>query len=158
METKIATFNIQHSTSNIQMNEVKKQFDLEERLLAFAVNILRIVDKMDKTAAGSHVGNQLMRAGTSPLFNQGEAQSAESYKDFVHKMKICLKELRETRRALRLIHRVPLTKFLSDIEGAIAESEELIRIFFTSIRTAKNNSLHEDSPQYGSTTESLSFI
>jgi len=136
----------------------KREFNLEERLLAYAVSILRIVDTMDKSAAGIHIGNQLMRAGTSPLFNQGEAQSAESQKDFIHKMKICLKELRETRRALLLVQNVPLTNKMESVATALIETEELIRIFFTSIRTAKNNMLKEDAPEYGTPIESFSAI
>ncbi len=103
---------------------------------------------MDKSESGRHVGNQLLRAGTSPLFNQGEAQSAESQKDFIHKMKICLKELRETRRALLLVRSVPLIRKTEPIETALLETEELIRIFFTSIRTAKASLLKEDRPEF----------
>lgn len=126
-----------------------QSFNLEERLLDFAVSVIRIVDRMDKSDSGKHVGNQLMRAGTSPLFNQGEAQSAESPKDFVHKMKICLKELRETRRALLLVSKVPLIKDASSVQAALVETEELIKIFFTSIRTATSNMVREESPEYG---------
>ena len=129
-----------------------QRFNLEERLLDFAVSVIRIVDRMDKSDSGKHVGNQLMRAGTSPLFNQGEAQSAESPKDFVHKMKICLKELRDTRRALLLIGKVPLIKDASSVQAALIETEELIKIFFTSIRTAKSNMVQEESPEYGEST------
>jgi len=126
----------------------ESKFDLEQRLLIYATSIVRIVDMMDRTATGAHVGQQLMRAGTSPLFNQGEAQSAESSKDFIHKMKICLKELRETRRALLLVQHVPLMRNTEPLAAALQETEQLIRIFFTSIRTASTNMLRENSPDY----------
>ena len=78
----------------------------------------------------------MLRSGTSPALNHGEVQAAESLNDFVHKMKICLKELRESRRTLRIIEAVPLAKELDEIKSLIHETEELIRIFFTGIRTA----------------------
>jgi len=79
----------------------------------------------------------LLRAGTSSLPNHGEAQAAESLNDFVHKLKICLKELRESFRWLRLIARVPLVDKPDKVNALIQETDELIRIFVTSIRTAK---------------------
>ena len=112
-------------------------YDLEERLLRFAARIIRLVEELPKTRAGNHVAGQLLRSGTSPLPNHGEAQAAESQRDFVHKFKICLKELRETRRWLRLIKEVPLLKDEGTVIETIGETEELIRIFFTSIRTAE---------------------
>jgi four helix bundle protein len=132
------TFNIQHSTLNFQLkNETKNgEYDLEERLLEYSAQIVRIVDRLPRTPAGSHVGVQLLRSGTSPLPNHGEAQAAESTKDFVHKMRICLKELRETRRWLRLAMRVPLVNPPSQFEPLLDETEELIKIFYASIRTA----------------------
>lgn len=71
--------------------------DLEERLIDFSVLILEIVDLLPSTRACSYLGSQLERSGTSPALNYGEAQFAESKKDFIHKIKICLKELKETR-------------------------------------------------------------
>src|SRR5438132_13299886 len=73
------------------------QYDLEERLLDYAANIIRLVERMPDTRAGNHVAGQLLRSGTSPLPNYGEAQAAESRRDFVHKLKICHKELKESR-------------------------------------------------------------
>jgi four helix bundle protein len=80
----------------------------------------------------------LLRCGTSPLANHGELQGAESRKDFIHKLGICLKEIRETRRWLRLIHRVPLVA-PPKIEPLLSETEALIKIFSASIRTAEKN-------------------
>jgi four helix bundle protein len=78
----------------------------------------------------------LLRSGTSPLPNHGEAQAAESAKDFVHKLKICLKELRESWRWLLLIQRVPLLRPRL-VEALVKETDELIRIFVRSIQTAE---------------------
>jgi four helix bundle protein len=128
-----------------------ERFDLEERLLEYSARIIRLVDVLQNTRAANHVGGQLLRSGTSPLPNHGEAQAAESRADFIHKLKICLKELRESRRWLRLVKRVPLVEKPDRIDPMIGETEELIRIFVTSIRTAAANRsesarVREDSP------------
>ena len=112
-----------------------ERYDLEERLLEYAARIVRSVEKLPNTRAGNHVAGQLLRSGTSALPNHAEAQAAESRKDFVHILKICHKELRESRRWLRLIQRVPMLKALT-MQSLVEETEELIRIFSTSIRTA----------------------
>ena len=111
-------------------------YDLEHRLLESAARIIRLVEQLPKTRAGNHAAGQLLRCGTSPLPNHGEAQAAESRDDFEHKMSICLKELRETRRWLRLVERVPLLADLTECAALIRETEELIRIFWTSINTS----------------------
>jgi four helix bundle protein len=111
-------------------------YDLEERLLEYAARIIRMVEKLPSTRAGNHVVGQLLRSGTSPLPNHGEAQAAESANDFIHKFRICLKELRETRRWLRLVQRVPLLS-PRRVQPLLDETEELIRIFAKSIQTAK---------------------
>ena len=112
-------------------------FDLEERLLDYAARIMRLAEKLPSTRAGNHVAAQLLRCGTSALPNHGEAQAAESPRDFVHKMRICLKELRETRRWLKLIQPVPMVRSPGQVEPLLEETESLIKIFFTSIRTAQ---------------------
>lgn len=127
-----------------------KKYDLEDRLLEYAAMIVRLVERLPKTRAGNHVGGQVLRSGTSPLFNHGEAEAAESPRDFVHKLGICLKELRETKRGLRLIKKVPLIKPASEVDPALQETEELIKIFVASIRTAKKKMVREDCPEtYG---------
>ena len=73
-------------------------YDLEDRLIAFAGEICLLIDRFPTTPVAKHVGTQLMRSATSPFANYGEAQAAESRQDFLHKLKVCLKELRETRR------------------------------------------------------------
>ena len=117
---------------------MEKRYDLEERLLEYAARIIRLVEKLPNTRVGNHVASQMLRSGTSPLPNHGEAQSAESPNDFVHKLKICLKELRETQRCLRLIQRVPLLK--PELAKPLGqETEELIRIFARSVQTAQKS-------------------
>jgi four helix bundle protein len=112
-----------------------QKFDLEERLLAYAARIIRLVEKLPATRAGNHVAGQLLRSGTSPLPNHAEAQAAESRKDFVHKLKICHKELLESRRWLRLTQVSNLIK-PPLVQGLVDETSELILIFAASLRTA----------------------
>ena len=114
----------------------EKTYDLEERLIDFAVRIIRMAESLPETKVANHIAGQLIRCGTSPAPNYGEAQSAESRADFIHKMKICLKELRETRVWLLMIARVKLIKPVSKLDSLIQENNELISIFVTSIRTA----------------------
>lgn len=138
------TSNVQRPTSNVQLGDQStavssgKRFDLEERLLEYAVRIIRLVDALPGTRAGRHVADQLLRCGTSPLANHGELQGAESRRDFIHKLGICLKEIREARRWLRLVHRVPLLA-PAKIDPLLDETEALIKIFSASIRTAEKN-------------------
>jgi four helix bundle protein len=138
------TSNVQRPTSNVERREESggaselKRYDLEDRLLQYAVRVIRLVDALPATKAARHVADQLLRCGTSPLANHGELQGAESRKDFIHKLGICLKEIREAQRWLRLIHRVPLLP-APKIEPLIAKTEALIKIFRASIRTAEKN-------------------
>ncbi len=115
----------------------EKAYDLEERLIDFAVRIIRMAESMPKTRVTNHIAGQLIRCGTSPAPNYGEAQSAESRADFIHKMKLCLKELRETRVWLLIIVRAKLINPVSKLDSLIQENNELISIFVTSIKTAK---------------------
>ena len=121
------------------MSKEIRDFDLEDRLIDFAVRVIRVAESLPKSKVGIHIAGQLIRSGTSPAPNYGEAQSAESRLDFIHKMKICLKELRETRTWLRMIVRASLIKPESKIEPLLDENDQLISIFVTSIRTARQN-------------------
>ena len=142
LETKAnRTSNFERSTSNFEEKELSKIFDLGERLLEYAVQIIRLVELLPRTRAGNHVAGQLLRAGTSPLPNHGEAQAAESANDFIHKMSVCLKELRESERWLLLIKRVPLIRAMLKVDSLLQETDELIRIFKSSIQTAARNHL-----------------
>ncbi|MEY2546598.1 MAG: hypothetical protein QOG48_1715 [Verrucomicrobiota bacterium] len=147
------TFNVQHSTFNIQWLGVredeaqyatrdgdasKSKFDLEDRLLEFAVRLTKLVDALPHSRTANHVAGQLLRCGTSPFANHGEVQAAESRKDFIHKLGVCFKELKEIRRWLRFIARVELVP-AKRLRPLLIETEELIRIFAASIRTAEKN-------------------
>jgi four helix bundle protein len=138
--------NIEHPTSNVERptsrrNGGGKIYDLEERLLDYSVRIIRLVEALPASRAGNHVAGQLLRSGTAPLPNYGEAQAAESPADFIHKLKICLKELRESFRWLRLVQRVPMVKPTSKVDALLNETEELIRIFVKSVQTAQSHAL-----------------
>jgi four helix bundle protein len=115
------------------------KYDLEERLVDFAVRIIRITESLPKTTIGKHIAGQLIRSGTSPAPNYGEAQSAESRADFIHKIKIALKELRETRVWLLIIVRADLINPVSKLDSVLDENNQLISIFVTSIGTARQN-------------------
>jgi four helix bundle protein len=114
----------------------QKKYDLEERLLDYAAAVIRLEERLPNNRAGNHIAGQLLRCGTSPLSNHGEAQAAESVDDFIHKLSVCLKELKESRRWLRLIKRVPLLK-PDEVDPLSAETEELVKIFAASLRTAR---------------------
>src|ERR1041385_4266280 len=158
---KHSTFNIQHRIPKeedapdwaFHDGEANRhKFDLEDRLLEFASSVIDLSEKLPNTRAGNHVAGQILRSGTSPYPNHGEAGAAESREDFVHKLKVCLKELRETRRWARLIDRKRWARDDPKLKFVLGESDELIRIFFSSIQTAKHNALAEkrrspDSPR-----------
>jgi four helix bundle protein len=116
-----------------------RKFDLEDRLLEFASAVIDLSETLPDTRAGNHVAGQILRSGTSPYPNHGEAEAAESRDDFIHKLRICLKELRETRRWARLIKRKNWVKADATLVFVVGESDELIRIFHSSIQTAKRN-------------------
>ena len=121
------------------MSKEKREFDLEERLIDFAVRIIRTTDSLPKSKVGRHISGQLIRSGTSPAPNYGEAQSAESRADFIHKMKISLKELRETLVWLLILLRANLIQPNSKLKPLLDENNQLISIFVTSIKTARQN-------------------
>src|SRR2546430_8328278 len=118
-----------------------RKYDLEERLLEFASAVIDLSEKLPNSRAGNHVAGQILRSGTSPFPNHGEAEDAESREDFIHKLKVCLKELRETRRWARLIGRKNLAKDDPTLQFVLGESDELIRIFFSIVQTAQRNAL-----------------
>ena len=109
--------------------------DIQERLIDFAVSIIELTSKLPNTPAGRHIAGQLLRSGTSPAPNYAEARSAESTKDFIHKLKIVLKELNESEVWLTIIKR---SKMLSELylEPFFSKCDALIRIIASSITTA----------------------
>jgi four helix bundle protein len=125
------------------MNEEKRKFDLEDRLIDFAILIIGISENLTNSKAGNHISGQIVRSGTSPALHYGEAQSAESRADFIHKLKILLKELRETLVGLKIILKVPLSINLPVINIGIDECNQLISIFVKSIETAKKNLVND---------------
>ena len=113
--------------------------DLEDRIINFAVLIINIIEDVKNNYAGNYYGNQLIRSSGSPALNYGEARSAESHKDFVHKMGICLKELRESHNCLKIIKRANLYKGSSEsMDKVLDENNQLISIFVSSIKTSKS--------------------
>jgi four helix bundle protein len=162
-EAKHPTSNIQHPTPNdyrrtsddnsgadwlIREGKTEgRKYDLEERLLEFASAIIDLSEKLPCSRAGNHVAGQILRSGTSPYPNHGEAEDAESREDFIHKLKVCLKELRETRRWTRLISRKNWAKDDPTLLFVLNESDELIRIFFSSIQTAQRNAVIQNRRQ-----------
>jgi four helix bundle protein len=121
------------------MNPENRKYDLEDRLIEFGALIIEVTESLLNTRAGNHISGQIVRSGTSPALHYGEAQSAESRNDFIHKLKVLLKELRETLAALKLIRRVSFSGKPETVEKAIKESNELISIFVKSIETARKN-------------------
>ena len=117
----------------------KKKTDLQERLIDFAVRVIHLVDALPKSRIGNHIGSQMLRSGTSPAPNYGEAQDAESRSDFIHKVKITLKELRETKVWLLIIERAKLIRPVSKLQPLINECDELLAIFVKSAKTAREN-------------------
>ena len=118
---------------------MNNKFDLEERLIRFAVKIIELANSLPNNPVGNHMKGQMVRSGTSPALNYGEAQGAESRKDFVHKMSVCLKELRETFVAVKIVKYSNLTDKLELLEWCYNENNELISIFVKSIETANKN-------------------
>ncbi|MBN1888761.1 MAG: four helix bundle protein [Thermoflexales bacterium] len=115
--------------------------DIEERLIEFAVRVVKLCGNLPKTPAGTHVAGQLLRSGTAPAALYAEARGAESVKDFIHKLKICLKELNESRIWLIIVTRSELLPE-SRLQNLIQECEELGKIINASIKTARSGSSH----------------
>ena len=119
---------------------MERKYDLEERLIQFSINIIELCKESTKSFASEHLIKQIIRSSTSSALNYGEAQSAESTKDFQHKMKICLKELRETLVNLKIQKGINSIMDKESLEKTINENNELIAIFVSSIRTSQNKS------------------
>jgi four helix bundle protein len=117
----------------------KYAFDLQERLIDLGVLVIRIVDKMPSSQAGRLLSDQLLRSGTSPALHYGEAQAAESKRDLVHKMKVSLKELRESHACLRMIQKAAIHADPASVEVCRSECSELVAIFQASVNTAEGN-------------------
>ena len=114
------------------------QKELEKRLIQFAVDIMKLCDNLPNNRSGNTIGNQLIRSGTSPALNYGEAQGAESEKDFIHKLQIVLKELRESYISLQIIDKSTINKESEILKLLLNECNELISIFVATIKKIKN--------------------
>ena len=124
----------------IKTNESPRQkYDLQDRFIDYAVRIIKLLESLPETKAGKHICSQILRSGTSPAPNYGEAQGAESKADFIHKLKIALKELRETEVWLKIIVRAKMIQPSEEMDSLLKETDELISIVFKSIDTAKKN-------------------
>lgn len=132
-------FRVNESVTSEYSVRRNRRYDLEDRLLDFAVYVVELTESLPNTRAGNHIAGQLLRCGTSPLSNHGEVEAAESRKDFLHKLRICLKELRETKRWLRLVSRLKKLGEPANLPACLNEVEELIRIFAASVKTAEKN-------------------
>ena len=134
---KHPTTNIQQPTSNKAVDEVcvfndgdqNRKYDLEERLLEFASAVIDLSEQLPDSRADNHVAGQILRSGISPCPNHGEAEDTESRKDFIRMLKLCLTELRETRRRARLIQRKGRVKDKTTLFFILSEADELILIF-----------------------------
>ena len=149
------TANIQHRTPNETGDDAwisgeggtgGRKFNMEERLLEFASAVMDLSERPPATRAGNHIAGQILRSGTSPFPDHGEAESAEPREDFIHKPQICLKELRETRRWARLIHRKLGTQDDSTVLLVLSQSDELFRTFMANISTARQNAFAQKRP------------
>ena len=120
------------------MEKGKHKFDLEDRLVDFACMCLDVCELLPATKSGQNLEYQLSKSGTAPALIYGEAQAAESRADFIHKMKMCLKEIKESRINLKIIMRKPVV-VNSKVDKAFQECNELMAIFITSVETAQNN-------------------
>lgn len=117
-----------------------KKYDLEDRLIDFSIVVSEIAEALPSTKFASHISGQLIRSSSSPALNYGEVQSAESRNDFIHKVKIILKELRETRIALKIIDKKKLLITQTDkLKSVTDECNQLIAIFVKSVDTANKN-------------------
>lgn len=120
------------------MEKEKHKFDLEDRLVDFACMCLDVCELLPSTKSGQNLEYQLSKSGTAPALIYGEAQAAESRADFIHKMKMCLKEIKESRINRKIIMRKPVI-INPKVEKAFHECNELMAIFISSIGTAENN-------------------
>jgi len=120
------------------MEKTINKWDLEDRLIDFSVLIIAISESLPNSKAGNHFAGQIIRSGSSPALNYGEAQDAESNQDFIHKIKIILKELRETFVAQKIIQKAKLLKNEDKLKIALTENNELIAIFVATVKTARS--------------------
>jgi four helix bundle protein len=127
------------------MKTVNQTSKLEDRLVEFSVKIVDLAYRLQSNSELKSLTNQILKSGISPALNYGEAMHAESKKDFIHKMKIALKELRETHISLKILYKISRVPFKNEIAALKDENNELIAIFVSSVKTAQNNLIMESA-------------
>ena len=136
---------IEHNKQNTKepntdaVMRIGKEFDLEDRLVNYSCRMIDVVEALPNTRSGNYIAGQLIRSCHSPTFNYGEAQAAESRRDFIHKLGIALKELKECRTALKIIRQKEMIEPVAKLTNVYKETEELIAIIGKSISTAEKN-------------------
>lgn len=121
------------------MNTTNFREQLEDRLIAFANGIIQLSENLNQKKSGQIISYQIVKSSISVALNYAEAHNAESRKDFIHKLRIALKELRETHIALRIVKNLKLNHRNSQVTRLLKENGELIGIFVQSINTAQKN-------------------
>lgn len=116
-----------------------RMYDLEDRLVDYTCRMIEVTESLPKTRSGNYMAGQLIRSCHSPAFNYGEAQAAESPDDFIHKLRVVLKELKECRTSLKIIIKKGYITPTSKLQPIYNETEELIAIIGKSISTAEKN-------------------
>ncbi|MFN2440138.1 MAG: four helix bundle protein [Chitinophagaceae bacterium] len=117
----------------------KPKYDLEDRLVEYTCRMIDVVEALPHSRARNYIAGQLIKSCHSPTFNYGEVQAAESRDDFIHKLAVALKELKECRTALKVIMKKELIKSVEKLHGIFKETEELIAIIAKSKETAKHS-------------------
>lgn len=120
------------------MTQVRKGDDIQERLILFAARIIKVCEKLYGTHAGTHVARQLLRSGTAPAAHYAEARSAESPSDFIHKLKLAVKELSESEVWMRIVVASGMQAD-SMMASLIDECQQLQRILNASIKTSRES-------------------
>ncbi len=128
--------------------------ELEDRLVRFGTNICRCINRLPRSKIGAHIESQLLRSATSPAANYAEAQAGESHRDFAHKLKLCLKELRESLVWLKLIEELHLLRD-DRFQRTLMEADELVALFVVSVRTAERREIPTITKHQSPTTNHL---
>lgn len=129
----------------ISMKKEHFYSNLEDRLISFSVRIVDLAYRLQMKPELKSITNQILKSGISPALNYGEAMHAESKRDFVHKMKIALKELRETHISLKILYNIGRVPFKDEITSLKEENNELLAIFVSSVKTAQQNMLKQQN-------------
>lgn len=130
------------SECKFQKNNYGKNFDLEDRLVDYTCRMTDVVEALPKTRSGNYMAGQLIRSCHSPAFNYSEAQAAESPDDFIHKLRVVLKELKECRTSLKIIIKKAYINPVLQLNAIFKETGKLIAIIGKSVSTAEKNKIN----------------